>query len=690
MADEKDVNFKLNLDNESFLKSGLEAQDVIKGIGNSENMAGLLEGLANVGIALGTVGVAAFAFKAALDLTLEAEQIQRVEKSFEILAANAGISAEELKQGMLDASGGLIATNDLLKIANEALVKMGSSAERLPEIMELARKATTVFGGDLTSNFENITNAIANGNTRLLKHYGILVDAKKAVDDFAKANGIAINEISAAGKQQAILNAVLEQSKKAFDGVSEDTNSATTSVQLLKATFAELSEAFALAFEKVIGPGVRSFLLTMKDMASTTKTYMQSAFGDETTKAAANVKLMEDRIKDLQTTIDTLQKKKGTGLDFAPADTISRLSVLPGKLKELQSELEKLKAIQVSLGGVEKHNGEQREAQAGKDIRDEATHLANAIKFKAELEKIDKGYLQAQMQNVQTFEHIEENVRQQNELAEKEHATRLKEINKSTTLDSVQKYTLLLNEERKYSAEIESIEFKNDILRKKMLDNYVKNSTSAFNGIERAFAANTKKMEMDNKDFGTKGTQDMEAFKTYSVSAFSTMGAEMAKGRDIASATADAIKSIFLNMIADQAIAEGSKILLASVFPVPNPLGLAAGAGLIALGGALRSVSGSSYGGGSSVSAVSVPTVGGVSGGATNMTPLPSTSADSTSNISSSSSNLNMAQTQNPQRIVNVNIAGNYMETDATRRQLMEMMRQETDATDFTYNKIGV
>lgn len=693
--DNKPINFQLNLDSKEFVEEGLKAKEVIDRLGEAEGLTGLLEGLMKTSLALGAVGVAAYAFKEAIDLTLEAEQIQRIEKSFETLAENAGISSKELKEGMESAAGGLMDTTDLLKIANEALVKMGGSAERLPEIMEMARKATTVFGGDLSTNFENMTNAIANGNTRLLKHYGILVDAKKAVDDFAKANNIAVNEISEAGKRQAILNAALDQGKKAFAGVNEDVNSATTSMQMLKATFTDIGEAFVLAFDKTIGPGVRAFLHSMQSVASSTKLYMQSAFGDETTKAAANIALLEGRIKDTQKTIADLEKKKGTFLDLAPADTISRLQVLPAKLKELEAELAKLKVAEESLGDTEKKTGEARVAQSQEDIRNEEIHLQNKVKFEAELLKLNQATFISDMKNVQSFSDIEENALMQNELSEKAHAVKIEEIRRNKNLTLSQQEDLMNAEQIKHNIDLMHIEKDNDALRKTMMTNYVHNSTNALQGISRAFEANGKKMSMELKDFGLQGQEVWDSMRAQSTSAFETMGAEMAKGKDIAQAAADAMKSIFLNMIADYAIASGSRLLLEGVATL-NPAEAAGGAALIALGGALRAAAGS--GGSSSVSEKSAsaspeksPFGSDAFGNKSWGKQVDGIDNAYDSSSSTSDSQINMRQNQAaPQRNVTINIAGNYMETDATRRQLMEMLRQETDATGFTYNQIGV
>lgn len=692
MGDDQDVNFKLNLDSDEFLDSAKTALDAVTSIGAPENMSGLVDMLGNVGIALGTVAIAAFAFKEAIDLTEQADKIQKVQNSFQLLAQNAGISATELKQGMEEASAGLIPTNELLQIANQAIVKMGSSAAQLPEIMELARQATTVFGGDLTSNFQNISNAIANGNTRMLKQYGILIDTNKALADFAKANNLAVNEISAAGKSQAILNAALEQSKTAFAGINPQMDTATTSIQLLKTTFAELSEGFALAFDKVIGPGVRSFLSSMKEMATGVKSYFQSAFGDEATKAAGNIKILENEIKSTQQTIDILESRKGTFLGkFFSNSTSVQMTELKGKLVDYQSQLDKIKSSQEELSEVEAEASLKRQGNSSKDIKDETIHLQNAIKFNSELIKLDQEYYTAKATTVQSYEEIEKNINAQNLEAAKQHAAALEKIDKDKNLTQEQRDALMNATEKTYQENLMTLERQNDVLRQKMLTNYVNNSKSAFEGISRAFQAETTNAKMQLTNFGAIGEEVYKNLKNESVSAFEAMGASMAQNVDIGTAAANALKSIVLGTIGDEAEARGEVLLAASIWP-PNPLGLAAGAGLLTLGGALKALSGSSSSSIPTASTTSGGATTGVSGGATSYGPITADSSAATAATTGSSADqLSMANAQaNPQRAVNINIAGNYLDTAATQRQLMDLLRQETDATSYSYNKIGV
>ncbi len=99
--------------------------------------------------------------KEALDLTFEAETVRATSAQFDLLTKSAGISGDALRESLVGAADGLIDDTDLIQIANKAIVSLGSSAAGIAPIMELARKATTFFGGDLAHNFEALNQAIA-------------------------------------------------------------------------------------------------------------------------------------------------------------------------------------------------------------------------------------------------------------------------------------------------------------------------------------------------------------------------------------------------------------------------------------------------------------------------------------------------------------------------------------------------
>lgn len=673
MAADKQVKFVLDLDVKDFTEAGLKAKGVLSSMTNSEGITGLVEHLTHASLALGTLGAAAYAFKSAIDLTMEAEHLKQIDQQFASLTTAAGISTSALKEGLDKSSAGLVDNNDLLEIANMAIVKMGKSAERLPEIMEISRKATQVFGGDLQANFENITTAISNGNARMLKQYGLTIDSTKAIQDFAKANGLAANEVSEAGKRQAIMNAALAQAGERFKGVSGDLDKTSSILAITKNAFKEIGDIFVLVFDKTIGPGLKRFLIGVKDAAVSLKSYFQATFGEGLEQSNAQIAQTEKKVKDLQHTIDSLQKQKKENVF-----TIGDQAILDQSIQKLhlaEAQLDKLKEKNKEMRAEEKSDEKSKQAESGgrdDDIVNQEVKKKNEEKFQQDLLAIRQKYLQEQSNNVQSFDQIERNIKDQNELQDEQNIRRLDEIKNNQNLTDTQRAQLMDEQHKLYQEQMIQREEENDKTRARMLDRYVKNSTNAADGIGRAFAAQSVRSKRDMADFGKRGQEVMQSFQRHSTYAFEKMGESMVQGKNIAQAAGDAMKSIFLNVIADRAIAEGSMMMLSGIWP-PNPLALGAGAGLIALGGALRTM-----GGGTG----SVP-AGGAGGGLG--------SADGVSiPVTNSDSNISQAQNIVPQKTVSVNVAGNLFNTSETQRTLMEMIRQETDATDFKYTQIGV
>lgn len=688
MADSNEVKFLLDLDISEFADGAATAQGMITQIADPDSFAGLLDTLGQVTTVLGVAAVAAGAFVAAIDLSEQAEDIQRVQNEFDNLTTSAGISTKELKDGLEEASGGLIDTNTLLQDANQAIIKMGASASQLPQIMEIAKQATAVYGGDLNTNFNNIANAIGNGNTRMLKQYGIIVDTTAATKAYADANGVAANELSIAGRNQAIMNAALEQAQAKFSGISGSMGETQTSLQLLKTTFTEVKDIFVLAFEKTIGPGLHNFLQTVNDVAGQAKTTFTAMFGDGLAKNQAQITGVQDKLQQLKGELIDLQHTQGqpglldrmmngdkatqiANLNKQIAETTATLNVLEqvnGKLQSQDQQAEQTKQQLLNTNG--------KLAQAS--IVDKQKQLADQAEFQAKMLAMNKALTTAEEKNIQSIPQIESQVNQQRFAIQQQYESTIASIEKNESLNRSQKNQLELIAAKTLDQQQASSARDLAALRTQLLNQYVANSTSAFNGIERAAKQMTMQAKAELVDFGKQGQEVMNSFKSSSVNAFETMGASISQGVDVAQAATTAITQLFLGMIGDIAIQDGTRIMLSGVWP-PNPLALAGGAALIAFGGALKSLSGSSSSTGAAVTTTPTTTTSASSDGSS------TTTANNPSPVPSSA-----AQTATPQRIVNFNIAGSLFNTSTTQRQLMEMMRQETNATGFTYNTIGV
>lgn len=703
MADETSL-FKIDLDNEEFLGKSEAAKAAIEAIGNVNNLAGLVQGLTAATLAIGTVGAAMYAIKEAFDLTLEAESIKQVNAQFEMLTEQAGIAGDTLKTALVSAAGGTVDETTLLKAANEAIVKMGSSASNIPQIMELARKATAVFGGDTISNFNNLSTAIAMGNARMLKHYGIVVDVAKVTHDYAQELGIADNELSENGKRQAISNAALAIASEKFKNVNLDIAQTKNAMATLGATITELKEIVVLAFDKVMGPSVHNFLTNLKLMADDAKTYFQDKFGQGTEQASAHLTRLNAKILETKAAILDIQAKAKQGIDFTPGDTQSRLATLQANLKAYEADLVKSKANVEALGEAEKKRASESAAVTKKKDSNvnEQEKLKDKAKFDEQMAALDTKYANNQKAMNTDLKKVNDILEAEKLAIHKKTLADIAKLDAQADLEPAQKAALTKKYKEIEQQEVKKVEESKRAEETKTIENFKKQNASASQEFANGFAGAAMSATQSLNDWSARGQAAAQMTTDALTEGFKAVGSG-------AGDMGDAIKRSILQALGARAIAEGSLLLLSGLWP-PNPIAIGAGAGLIVLGGYLESQA-SKVGGGSSGITASASAGGGGT--------LPQTANslnDQQANLNEQSKaaqdqqtaadaalaaaqaqaqqqtqapQLPASQTQTARRQVTVQFQGDFLSTDQTRQRFLDLMRQETDATDFKYVQVG-
>jgi hypothetical protein len=318
MSDDNSSSWSLNLDAKDAETAIDTLSSGLKGVGATD-LSELAASLTDIGTVVGVVGAAVLAIGESFKLVMDAEEIESVNQQFEMLAKNAGLFGQGLKTALEQSAGGLVDETTLLKGASEAMVALGQNSGKLPQIMELARKATQVFGGDLMSNFNGIAQAIASGNTRMLKHMGIVLDTNKVYEDYAKSIGVATDELSEAGKQHALMNAVLAKGQTAFAGVNGDLKQTTTAWTQFKATMTDVGDSMALVWNKIAGPAVRSSMKFLADSAHYLSNMLKSALGTGSEAAAASVENLTTKLEGLKAKQAMLAKDAATNKLYDPS-----------------------------------------------------------------------------------------------------------------------------------------------------------------------------------------------------------------------------------------------------------------------------------------------------------------------------------------------------------------------------------
>lgn len=201
----------------------------------------------------GAVKTAGAAFDAAFDFTKLGATVTQTEDSFGNLIDTIGAAPDLLNQ-LKDAAGGTI--SDLSLMSSTATLLAGTSgdlatnlANATPQLLEIARAANKLNPslGDTAFLYESISKGIKRASPLILDNLGIVIKVGEANKIYAEQLGKSVKELTAAEKQQALLNATLksgktliEQAGGAAGNAVDPFNAFTTSVTNLKNASAAL------------------------------------------------------------------------------------------------------------------------------------------------------------------------------------------------------------------------------------------------------------------------------------------------------------------------------------------------------------------------------------------------------------------------------------------------------------------
>lgn len=654
MADSQGtVKVVLDLDNKDFVKKLKDSLGLLDDMGSNESLSDLAGTFTKIGAVAGVTAVAILAVKSALDLTKEAEHIKQIENTFNNMAQSAGLSAEAIRGQLTAAVKGLADDTDVLQAGSRAILDMGNNAQHLGEVMVLARKFTAGFGGDLLQNFEGLSRALATGNERMLKQYGIILDTDKVTKEYAKSLGIGVEFLTDAGKKQAIFNAALDQGKEKLKNVDENVTGATQALTRMGVSFKTLGEIGVKVWDNLFGDAIRAVVTEIADRVDRMTKHVAASLGVEQDKK----KLLEEQKLTLQEQLESYERmsgKLGDAMTDKIAATVKQIQALDQQIGE--------------LGKSEAKEGEVDTKVTQDKLVNQDKLLDAKLKFEKEIEDIRMKRIESDLQYGTNVEQAEAAYNEKKISMEREADLQIQMLKKDGldkgVINQAQYADTVANIEQTLNDKLKNQELDLEQVRLRALENSAKASTTTAQGFSRGWAVEGKKAQMAMKNFSSFGATSFTAVKKNAVSAFEALG----NGSKNAG---EAMRGFLFGSIADIAQAQG-ELHLANGIASYNFVEAAEGGVLIALASALRSkangasagVGGGGGGGGGGGSSAASDVAGG--GGADKP----------------------QAEVQH-KKSVSVNIQGSYFETDQTRTRLMDMIRESGDFTDFNISTIG-
>lgn len=384
--------------------------------------------------AFGTLQSAAQAFVAVID---RGQGVSELTASFNALQQQAGSLASRELQQLREATQGLLSDTDLMRAANESLLA-GLDPQQFVEVAKAADTLGDAVGKSTKTALDDLTRALDTGQTKLLKQYGVLVDTKKAEDDFAKSLGITTDKLSEEGKRYADRQAILDKVKQKTDALAQSNDGLGNQTLLVGDSFQKLQTAAGNVldrFAKAVNENqdlAKAIDDLAKSIASIDIQHILDAANALARMATAGLNAIRDAgevIKGIGDITDSVFKFSNTeklkalneqiakqyeiieraknsaygGSDPANNALLKReLAVLDDKLKQ-QSELWKEVSTSAKTSG---------------DVQSET-----ALKVAGVLDKVDKGYIDKAK--------IEEEARKKAEEAAKKHREEEERLNQT-------------------------------------------------------------------------------------------------------------------------------------------------------------------------------------------------------------------------------------------------------------------
>jgi phage-related protein len=225
-----------------------------------------LDGLINIGQALGPMGLAAIGAAvgvAALavgfvSLASRGVALTGVAESFDRLTASVGLSSKALLVDLRKASAGTVSDFALIRQANTALA--GASGEfgaefgkKLPALLELARVQARATGESVEFLFSSLVGGIKRSEPELIDNTGLILKLGAANEKFAEQLGITVEQLTGEQKQMALLNATLEAGERniAILGGLQETNA--DKISRANATITNTLDSLSIALQPAFG-----------------------------------------------------------------------------------------------------------------------------------------------------------------------------------------------------------------------------------------------------------------------------------------------------------------------------------------------------------------------------------------------------------------------------------------------------
>lgn len=590
-----------------------------------------------------------------VEMSRVAENARVTHAQFAQFTEQTGIATEQFSKQILSAVGGLLDDDEALKLANDSMIRLGVTAQRLPQIIQLASKISATGLTDLKSAIEILVSAIQTGNVKQLQGIGITLDLNKAHKEYADTLGISAEKLNKQQESFVNANKIIDEASKKFGVVDSNVRSFSDSITKLNVAISQDGQRTAEWFDRIFGATTKGIIDGLTSAIS----------GNGAALAAEKVK-----VEDLGKAIEDAQKKLLTIQDnLSRARTDTQFSYLNNQLNETNRLLDALKARQAStqnfavLGNAndllskniklswEKAQADKSNAELAKSQYD--AELLRQQQLQQSMAAFQQQEIAARQQRLQYI--VDDQKRQQEAAAIHEEQLRLIVDNGIKARQQI---------ETQYSNEKGFTKAQRDALELEQIESQNQQVLASQEAFQNQSLDSFQKYSIEQqKKFQQLGSMVKITFINGIGGAFVAFGQALAKGEN----AMEAFGRAMLGVLGDIAIQMGQMFIWQGLGFSANPLMPGSGAGLVAagiglsiLGGVLKGLAGGGSAGNSAGAGGGVATGGVETGGFNAAAPIDNTRIA-------------------PNTVINFTVQGDILDSDSTQSRIVQLLNDAID-----------
>ena len=347
-------------------------------------MKGELGGSSGLVGAYATLAANVFAATAAFNALRSAAQVQTLAEGFGFLAGVSGRTSEVIAGNIQKITGNAISMEDALRTAAIG-IQSGFSSSQLERLTAVAKNASIALGRNLGDSVDRLVRGVAKLEPEILDELGIIVRLNTATEAYANKMNKAVGDLSEFERNQAFLNATLEQGEMKYGAIGDAVDA--NPFDKLAGSFTNLTNKMLGFISGALEPLINLFAgsqvamlgaLTM--FGSTIITQMLPGLANLTERQLENARAAHEQADAQQTAGEKIAKaqrklvKAGGDVDSPAgfANLQKRLKKGKASAKDMQTGLDSLRrserAREAALG---KYSGEElkRKTEELEEIR---------------------------------------------------------------------------------------------------------------------------------------------------------------------------------------------------------------------------------------------------------------------------------------------------------------------------------